>query len=144
MSLCFRGPVLGLVLLLAGCAALEPDRSGPYDLEPGATPGRRPATIESRPAPVTPQPRAEPATPAPASGNLIDQAIVARVNGDFEQALSLLERAQRIQPDDGRVYLELARTHADRGDTARARATAERGLLYCWGADCAALKALAN
>jgi Tfp pilus assembly protein PilF len=51
--------------------------------------------------------------------------------GDYERALALLERAQRIDPDSAEVYLGMARTHAARGDAAQARVVAERGLLYC-------------
>ena len=69
----------------------------------------------------------------------------ARARGDYEQALALLERAQRIDPESGEIYLQLARTHRARGDSAQARATAERGLLFCAGkTECDALRALAK
>ena len=71
----------------------------------------------------------------------MDKATAARSRGDYEQALALLERAQRIDPDSGEIYLELARTYAAKGDDASARATAERGLLYCRDDECAQLKA---
>jgi len=62
---------------------------------------------------------------------LLERAEAATARGDYEEALALLERAQRIDPDSADIYLAMARTHAARGDSARARATAERGLLYC-------------
>jgi Tfp pilus assembly protein PilF len=56
--------------------------------------------------------------------------------------LALLERALRIDPDSAEVYLEMAKTHHAGGDRAQARATAERGLLYCSGStQCDALRA---
>jgi thioredoxin-like negative regulator of GroEL len=55
----------------------------------------------------------------------------AAQRGDYEEALALLERAQRIEPNSAEVYLHMARTHLARGDIAQASATAERGLLYC-------------
>jgi Flp pilus assembly protein TadD len=72
---------------------------------------------------------------------LLAKAEQATGRGDYEEALALLERAQRIDPDSAEVYLGLARTHAARGDAAQARATAERGLLYCSSASqCEALR----
>jgi Tfp pilus assembly protein PilF len=80
-----------------------------------------------------------------AYGALLQQAEQARNRGDYEQALSLLERAQRIDPDSGEVYLHLAQTYESKGDAMMQRATAERGLLYCNGAsECSALRALAR
>jgi Tfp pilus assembly protein PilF len=76
-----------------------------------------------------------------AYGPLIDRAADARERGDYEQALALLERAQRIDPQSARVYLEIAATHHARGDLRQARTVAERGLLYCRNRTiCAALK----
>jgi Flp pilus assembly protein TadD len=73
---------------------------------------------------------------------LIDRAGEARRLGDYEQALAYLERAQRIEPGDAEIYLGLAQTHAAAGNSGQARATAERGLLYCSGrVQCDALRA---
>lgn len=89
----------------------------------------------------------EPPPPVPAVGDtpyadLVARAGRAREAGDFEQALALLERAQRIDPDSADIYLALAQTHRARGDLAQARATAERGLLYCSArSQCDALRA---
>lgn len=132
-----RGLVVGLALALGGCSI--------YSL-----PGSEPAPVETRPdyTPVTPpatapQPPSRPPRPATTSAwqPLVDKAEQARARGDYEQALALLERAQRIDPDSGAIYLQLARTHRARGDAAQARATAERGLLYCHtAAECDALR----
>ena len=71
---------------------------------------------------------------------LLDKASQASADGDYEQALALLERAQRIEPASAEIYVAMARTHRARGDTEQARAVAERGMLYCGGAQCDALR----
>ena len=124
-----------LALLLAGCSV--------YSLPGQQEPAPPPPTSTAPPPPVPEQP-APPARDPNASnayGGLVDKAAAARSRGDYEQALALLERAQRIDPDSGEIYLELARTYAAKGDDASARATAERGLLYCRDDECAQLKA---
>ena len=69
----------------------------------------------------------------------------AEARRDYFVALALLERAQRIDPESGEIYLQLARTHRARGDVDQARATAERGMLFCSGsAQCSALRALSR
>ena len=74
---------------------------------------------------------------------MLAKAEQATQRGDYEQALALLERAQRIDPDSAEVYLCMAQTHRARGNAAQARATAERGLLYCsTEALCDALRAM--
>jgi thioredoxin-like negative regulator of GroEL len=73
---------------------------------------------------------------------LVQKAEQATARGDYEQALALLERAHRIDPESGEIYLQLARTHRARGDVAQARATAERGMLFCSSnAQCDTLRA---
>ncbi len=122
--------LLVLSTLLAGCA------STPAPTTEGRPVEREPEYRET-PAPVVPAP---PAVSAP-SADLLQRAAVARQAGDYEQALALLERAQRIEPDSAEIYLALATTHRDRGDDRQARATAERGLLYCRSsAQCEALR----
>lgn len=117
-----------VALVLTGCA------SGPTS-EPA---------IPQTQAPVGQESGGSSAPPPPANGaarSLLQRAEQERRDGDFEQALSLLERAQRIAPNDAAVYLETANVYADRGDTERARASAERGLLYCSEAStCKALR----
>ena len=74
---------------------------------------------------------------------LVQKAEQATARGDYEQALALLERAQRIDPESGEIYLQLALTQRAKGDAAQARATAERGMLFCSGSSqCNALRAL--
>ena len=142
--------LLSLVtVILAACATSQPPPQRPAPVEPAPQPDyneeqRAPVPQAPVPAPVPErQPPAE--APVAAYGPLIDRAADARERGDYEQALSLLERAQRIDPQSARVYLELAATHHARGDLRQSRAVAERGLLYCRnGTVCAALKSFAR
>jgi tetratricopeptide (TPR) repeat protein len=135
--------------LLLGMVIVSSSGCSVYSL-----PGSTPAPVEDRPDyggyEAAPSPEvetvpdrddSEPTTVA-AYGPLLDQAETARTRGDYEQALTLLERAQRIDPDNPEIYLAMARTHDARGDYAQARAVAERGLLYCRGGmDCESLRA---
>lgn len=43
-------------------------------------------------------------------------AIIARNRGDFDRAIDMLERLKKQDPDNHRVYVELAHAHARRGD----------------------------
>jgi tetratricopeptide (TPR) repeat protein len=131
--------VFGLALALAGCSTV------------GTSPTPTPPAVAHPPAPkppppvTAPQPPARPPQPSTSSAwqPLVDKAVQATARGDYEQALALLERAQRIDPESGEIYLQLARTQRARGDAAQARATAERGMLFCSGsAQCDALRAL--
>ena len=120
-----------------------------------SVPGQGPAPVEE-PAPVvdSKQPDQAPATPvdtgtssgsghSSAYGSLLIKAESAADRGDYEQALSLLERAHRLDPDSGEIYLAMARVHCEKGDRQQCRAVAERGLLYCQGREqCAALRQL--
>jgi len=129
---------LCLVLVISGCSTYSNSGGEPAPVEKpsGHTPVTPPAT--------TPQPSSKPSGPSSnkAWQPLVDKAGQARARGDYEQALGLLERAQRIDPDSGEIYLQLAKTHQAKGDTAQARATAERGMLYCSGnSQCEALRA---
>ena len=125
-----------LAALLVGCSV--------YSLPGQQDPAPPPPTTTSPPPPPAPEPPTPPVRDPNASnayGGLVHKAAAARNRGDYDQALALLERAQRIDPDSGEIYLELARTYSAQGDDASARATAERGLLYCRGDECDQLRA---
>jgi tetratricopeptide (TPR) repeat protein len=125
-------------LTMVGCSAVSTTDSP-------STPVVKPAPKVTPAPPVpSPQPPARPPGPSTSSAwqPLVDKAAAAATRGDFEQALALLERAQRIDPGAGAIYLEQAKVHQARGDRAQARTTAERGLLYCSSlAQCDALRA---
>jgi tetratricopeptide (TPR) repeat protein len=133
-----RLAVAALALVMAGCSSV-----GTRDTPPA--PVVTPPPTTSAPAPVTPpRPPARPPQPSVSSAwlPLVQKAEQATARGDYEQALALLERAHRIDPESGEIYLQLARTHRARGDVAQARATAERGMLFCSSnAQCDALRA---
>ena len=129
-----RGLALFGILLLAGCGTI------------GQSPDTGPAPIEvpdstevTEPQPAQPRAPSEPVTSA--VRNLMDRAESATGNGDYEQAIALLERAQRIDADSGEIYLALAKTYMAKGDVGMASAAAERGMLYCRGSlQCGALR----
>ena len=133
-----RVTAAALVLAVAGCSSVDTRDTAPA---PVVTP---PPTV-SPPAPVAPpRPPARPPQPSVSGAwlPLVEKAEQATARGDYEQALALLERAHRIDPESGEIYLQLARTHRARGDVAQARATAERGMLFCSSnAQCEALRA---
>lgn len=133
-----RGAVLGLVTLLAACSTYTPPGPEPV---PAEKPPEH--TVVTPPAKVPEVPH-RPTTPSASAAwqPLLAKAEQATAQGDYEQALALLERAQRIDPDSAEIYLSMARTYQARGDGAQASATAERGLLYCTtDAQCNALRA---
>ncbi len=134
VSRAFLIALLGTGLGLAGCAS-EPMRSSD-------APADSPAVVEKTPASVAPA-AAEPGLRT-ASAGLLDQAREARRRGDLLRADALLQRAQRLDPGNALVYLELSRLHQQRGEEGAARAAAERGLLYCDATSCDELRALAR
>lgn len=138
MGLINRSAALCLVLVMSGCSIYSQSGGEPAPVE---TPPGQPAVT---PPATTPQPVSKPRAPSSnkAWQPLVDKAGQASARGDYEQALGLLERAQRIDPDSAEIYLQMAKTHKARGDSAQARATAERGMLYCSGnSQCEALRA---
>ncbi|TGD72447.1 tetratricopeptide repeat protein [Mangrovimicrobium sediminis] len=128
-------PLLALLLTACGTTPSAPPRVETG--EPAVT------TEPSRPTPpVTPSRPSEPERTSTTPSSLLAKADSARTRGDYDQALAILERAQRIDPDDADIYLQMARTHAAAGHAGKARTVAERGLLYCSGsAQCNALRA---
>ena len=132
---------IALSLTLAGCSAFSTTQSP-------TVPATKQVPQTAPAPPVTPpQPPSRPPEPSTSSAwqPLLKKADAAASRGDYEQALALLERAQRIEPGAGAIYLQQARVHQARGDMAQARSTAERGLLYCdSSAQCDALRAISR
>jgi hypothetical protein len=114
---------LGVVSLVSACA-------GPAVQAPSPEPA----------ASAQPQVRQETESQAGASSSLLTQARQARLSGAYDKAEGLLLRAQRIDPRNGEVYLEMSRLYASTGAVDEAHNIAERGLLYCSGDTCRELR----
>jgi tetratricopeptide (TPR) repeat protein len=138
-QLVFRIAVLSFFAVVPACSTLPESGSVPVKKAPqhaGVTPDARVPDVPFRSA--TP-PASTAWTP------LLAKADQATNRGDYEKAMALLERAQRIDPDSAEVYLGMAKAHSAKGDHMQARATAERGLLYCSGKiQCDALRGYAR
>ena len=134
-QLVFRIAALSFFAVVPACSTLPESGSVPVKKAPqhaGVTPDARVPDVPFRSA--TP-PASTAWTP------LLAKADQATNRGDYEKAMALLERAQRIDPDSAEVYLGMAKAHSAKGDDMQARATAERGLLYCSGkTQCDALR----
>jgi tetratricopeptide (TPR) repeat protein len=136
-----RAAVLTMIALLAACSTYTPQEREPAPVEKP----QPPVVVEPPPVEHETPPRAATHSASAAWQPLLAKADVAAERGDYEQALALLERAQRIDPDNARIYLGIAETHRAKGDTAQAKVMAERGLLYCSSAAvCDNLRALAR
>lgn len=102
-----------LAITLSGCAtsiydpSTRPGASPPTNTTASETPeaSSRPSSAKATRPPIVIS-RIEPST---ATNNILFEAVAAREGGHFEQALLLLERAQRMTPQAGEVYLEMAR-----------------------------------
>ncbi|MFY0664246.1 MAG: tetratricopeptide repeat protein [Natronospirillum sp.] len=83
-------------------------------------------------ATVAPEPEViEPEDPRHSVVQELQRQAVARVQqGDYLPAISLLERAAQIKPDDVGTYILLSRAHTLRGDPDQARTALQRGQLY--------------
>lgn len=126
--------LLPSITLLSGCATSS-QSSRIYSSEDGQPApisdigaGRRPSQPASSQTGST-----HPDTPTqdstnPAVAGLLQQATQARAKGDFARAQTLAERAQTLAPHEARSYLELSRIYQERGDNARSRQMALRGL----------------
>jgi Tfp pilus assembly protein PilF len=132
--------IVFIVLCLAACAVAPEAPETPETPEEVFDPAEE--APERTPAAVAP-PKTDPGLRT-ASASLLDQAHVARMNGELDKADALLLRAQRLDPGNALVYLELAHLYLQRGQERSARAVAERGLLYCDATSCDELKAIAR
>jgi Tfp pilus assembly protein PilF len=130
-----------IVVVLSGCAL-----SGP-PIAPGGA-GTPPPAGSAQPVPVPGQPEAPvpvpPPTPpytpppkqfrlGPAANALVAQAHRQAVGGDYGAAAATLERAQRIEPDNPLVWIELGRVQLAASDAAQADAMARKALSLATG-----------
>ena len=63
----------------------------------------------------------------------MEQADSLEFRGDLQGALAQLERAQRIEPRDPLIYLQLARLRLHMNDRARAEQLTRKGLSLAGG-----------
>tara|TARA_R110002110_G_scaffold323310_1_gene535615 strand:+ start:480 stop:1070 length:591 start_codon:yes stop_codon:yes gene_type:complete len=71
--------------------------------------------------------------PSPVLLALMEQADSLEFRGDLQGALAQLERAQRIEPRDPLIYLQLARLRLHMNDRARAEQLTRKGLSLAGG-----------
>lgn len=101
------------------------------------------ATVAPEPEPL----ESEPEDPRLSVVQELQRQAVTRVQqGEYLPAISLLERAVQIKPDEVGSYILLARSHTLRGDPEQARAALQRGQLYArpGSADAARIEHLLN
>jgi tetratricopeptide (TPR) repeat protein len=121
-----------LATLLAACAGHAP---APYERTPGATPGgpspgsAQPATPGERPQP----PQARQYRLGPAASALVAQAHTQANGGEFNAAAATLERAQRIEPDNPLLWVELGRLQLQQNNAAQADGMARKALALATG-----------
>ncbi len=123
---------LGLCILVAlalgGCSLITspypaPPPPGPAGPAPSA-PSKESRTLEVEPVPAPPAPPAPPADrPGPraqASLELTSQGRRLLLGGQVDEAISLLERATGLNPDNGRAYYWLAEAWLSKGNPSQA------------------------
>ena len=134
-QLVFRIAAMSFFAVVPACSTLPEGGSVPVEKAPHHAVVMPDARVPEVPF------RASTPSASTAWKGLLAKAEQATNRGDYKQAMVLLERAQRIDPDSAEVYLGMAKTHSASGDNEQARATAERGQLYCSGkTQCDALR----
>lgn len=119
---CYSSGVLYAVVVLvtigmAGCVSrpyvpptdTEVPNEAKEDQEPKTQPKRSTRAI----APPVRKTRVE---PSPAAQQILANALKAESRGDYDQAILLLERAQRMTPQAGDIYLAMAQVRFSQQD----------------------------
>ena len=103
-------------LLLAGCTATPVDSTKPLPdvIEPGA------AVPDPSNPPEAPPPPSKGDRAANATLALLNQSERLRLNGDIPAAISTVERAIRLDPNNAKLWLELGRLQLSAGKEAQA------------------------
>lgn len=135
-----RALILSLLLGLSACS-LDPlftpgpvVQSQPHYPAPPAYPA--PQSRQSAPPPpavAAPPPPVRAEAPPPAVVALVEQARQDRRRGDLERAAGRLERALRIQPDNARLWYELAVVRLEQGQPRLAEELAKKSLQLARG-----------
>lgn len=129
--------ILTTVALAAGCQSpptYEPGTSTPEGAQPGAQPAAPGSAGSASPqAPAVP-----PAPPkqfhlGQASTALVTQAHAQAAAGNAPLALTTIERALRIEPDNPLLWIELGEVHEGAGNYAQADAMGRKALQLASG-----------
>ena len=121
--------IVGLVLLMAACAPMTPAPSGEVISRPTETlppPPQKP-TPESRPS-IPEKPPAR--LPSTAVQSLLDQGWSRYHRKDYEGALGVADRAQRIDARSPQVYLLMASAQLGLYRNAAAEQLVRKGLAF--------------
>lgn len=140
--------LLPWVLLVGGCAGVgelpapappqqvvEPVEAGPVLVSPES--GVAPQAVQPVPPPgppvLGPPAPPPPETPATPTSSLLAAVDAAMAAGELERAAALCERALRITPRDGNLWLKLATIRQRQGRLDEARGFAQRALSLAAG-----------
>lgn len=115
--------VLGAACTLAGCATFAPP--------PGAPPS--PADRSPRSTVPAGAPGASQRPTSSAATSLLEQGRADRAAGRYGAAAAAVERALGIEPNDPRLWLELAEIKLAEGNAAQAEVMARKALTLAAG-----------
>jgi len=127
------------LLTLPACTLTRPapfPPAAPGPATPGSAGAQPPANGTPAPGPgqaVPVVPERPPVAPrqfrlGPASAALVARAPQQAAGGDYAQAAATLERAQRIEPDNPLLWIELGRVRLSEGNPAQADAMGRKAL----------------
>jgi len=139
-----RAGCIALVALLAAACTTSGGYSSPRPTPQTAPAPHAPTTTypaPSYPAPgpysQTPsQPQPTPSAPPTPHADptvtlaLREQSLAAAARGDRDQAVALIEKALRIEPNRPELWIDLARLHLEEGDKSGAEQFARKALLF--------------
>jgi len=122
---------LFVVILLSGCSSVSslPDqRSLPPIEESSTAPDARPTPAESTTnQEITDETKLNAASNS-AALLLLAQSETLRTEGKGEQAIAMVERAIRLEPSNGDLWVQLGRLNYEQKEYARAEQYARRGI----------------
>lgn len=133
--------VLAATVALAACGPPlqqpSPGPSEPFPQEPGTPqPEGVPPGEEVPPSETPPPPPVAPPKQfrlGAASSALVTQARKLADQGEFGSAIATLERAQRIEPENPLLWIELGRVHQEEGNAAQSESMGRKALALATG-----------
>lgn len=124
-------------LLLGGCVGTPyvPPSTDSTEESSGESVPRKPSNTTSEPTEPNPDDTKPPQDIARknAAGVLLAQSETLRQNGQLPQAVALLERAIRLEPSRGDLWVQLGRLRFEGGELARAEQYARKGIALTRG-----------